>query len=77
MLRLSYRSLLATLRARQSNNQGIGSLIHEYPFVYSMASYLWDVTGVLDQTILECRWIGVQVGVLEAVHHRLEQLLVL
>ena len=42
-----------------------------------MASYLWDVTGVLDQIILERRQIGVQVGVLEAVHHRLEQLLVL
>ena len=69
--------MFATLQARQSNNQGVGSLIYEYPFVYSTASYLWDVTGVLDQTILECRRIGVQVGMLEAVHHRLEQLLVL
>ena len=59
------------LRQRQGN-QGLGSLIHEYPFVYTTASFLYDTTAVMDQLIKACREIGANVTVLQAVHIRLE-----
>ena len=60
---------------QQQGNQGLGSLIHEYPFVYTMMSFLYNMTAMLDQLLQACRDIGANVTMLQAAHIRLEKFL--
>ena len=57
---------------QQQGNQELGSWIHEYPFVYTMASFLYNTTSVLDQLIQACQDIRANITMLQAVHIRLE-----
>ena len=49
-----------------------GSLLNEYPFTYSLASYLWDISAELKHLIGAFQAAGAPHGVLRAIHFRLE-----
>ena len=47
-------------------------LLNELPFVYSLCSYLYDITHVVDELVKEFRSCSTNFNSLEAVHLRLE-----
>ena len=49
-----------------------GSLMNEYPFCYSISSYLHHVSAELNRVVAGLARAGVPHGVLKAVHFRLE-----
>ena len=62
----------AALRSRQASGEGVGSLLYEYPFAYSTATFLADISGELDRIINGLIGIGVAAGCLQALHIRLD-----
>ncbi len=66
----TYLRLVSKQSERFGNRPG--SLLNEYPFTFSIASYLEDCTAVLDQLVRCFQSEGYSCGTLRAVHFRLE-----
>ena len=52
-----------------------GSLLNELPFVYSLCSYIYNITHVIDELVKEFKNHSTEFNTLELVHLHPEQIL--
>jgi hypothetical protein len=57
------------------DSESVGSVINEFPFLYSFFSYLTDVTYKLDVLGQALEAAGLPIDRVRAIHYRTEQIL--
>jgi hypothetical protein len=62
-------------KVHRGDSERVGSVINEFPFLYSFCSYLTDVTYKLDVLGQALEAAGLPIDRVRAIHYRTEQIL--